>query len=80
MIEEIIVKNSIKRVNWQAWLASITCFTALILISQEVAAGGTSFGSMAKSMTDTFGDIGSMITGGFLCWRISVLYWCDYEV
>jgi intracellular multiplication protein IcmD len=63
VIEEIIVKNSIKKVKWQAWLTSITCFTALVLISQEAAAS-TSLGTMASSITNTFGKVGLMVTGG----------------
>jgi intracellular multiplication protein IcmD len=50
--------------NYKAWLISMTCFGVLALISQEAAAGGTTLGNMASSITKTFSSIGLMITGG----------------
>jgi intracellular multiplication protein IcmD len=52
------------QVNYKSWLVSILSFSVLVLISQEAAAGATTLGSMASSITNTFGKVGLMITGG----------------
>lgn len=56
------MKNNNK--NYKAWLLSFACLGVLALISQEAAAGGTTIGNMASSITKTFSSIGLMITGG----------------
>jgi intracellular multiplication protein IcmD len=53
-----------KNNNYKAWLISMACFGVLAFISQEAAAGGTTLGNMASSITKTFSSIGLMITGG----------------
>ena len=51
------------QVNYKSWLGSILGFSVLVLLSQEAAAG-TTLGTMASSITKTFGNVGLMITGG----------------
>ncbi len=50
--------------NYIFWIISGISFALLALISQEAAAGTTTLGGMASSITKTFGAVGKLITAG----------------
>lgn len=49
--------------NYKYWLISGVCFGLIAFVSQNAAAGGT-LGTMASSITATFGAVGKLITAG----------------
>lgn len=57
------MERSVNKSTLTYWLIVSICFCSFAL-SQEAIAGAITLGDMAKSITDSFSNIGKMITGG----------------
>jgi intracellular multiplication protein IcmD len=56
--------NFVKTSAYSSWLFSLACFSLMVFVCQDAAAGTDTIGSVASNITKTFANLTKLITAG----------------